>query len=99
MIWVFIALKTSDRMQNNILGNSTDRLPTWETDGRSAKDQVKGQSQVATNGLSVSRSLTIHFGVEVLSFKFRPIAFFRPFSLSLVTEGIQALSNLHVFKS
>jgi hypothetical protein len=32
-----------DLIQNNILSNSTERLPTWETDGRSAKDQVKAE--------------------------------------------------------
>ena len=36
-IWVFIALETSDLIQNNILGNSTDRLPTWEIDGLQLK--------------------------------------------------------------
>jgi len=40
-MWDFIALETSDLIQNNILCNSTDRLSTLEIDGLSAKDQVK----------------------------------------------------------
>jgi hypothetical protein len=85
-------------MQNNILGNSTDRLPTWETDGRSAKDQVKGQSQVATNGLSVGHSQSISASRPFFS-RLGLLLFVSPFSLSLVTERMQTLPNLHVFKS
>jgi hypothetical protein len=73
-ILVFIALETSDLIQNNILGNSTDRLPTWKIDGLSPK----GERQVATYGLSVSRS-PIHFGVEVLYVKIKPIIFCKSF--------------------
>jgi len=44
-----------------------------------AQLKTKGQNQVATYGLSVSRSLTIHFRVDALFVKIRPIIFYKSF--------------------